>query len=89
MKKACFLTVVTIILVSMISFGQTNLKEFTFEEHDFKISFNQPPIASSDSSEFNDSPLITYYWEEALSLKRFFRRHKNVILLRKKLIHSE
>jgi hypothetical protein len=40
------------------------LKEFTFEEHDFKISFNQPPIASSDSSEFNDSPLITYYWED-------------------------
>jgi len=63
MKKACFLTAVTIILVSMISFGQTTWKEFSFEEHNFKIDFNQPPIASSDSSEFNDAPLITYYWE--------------------------
>lgn len=63
MKKNYLMTTLVIILFSTISYAQSNWKEYNYEEHYFKINFNQEPVTSIDSSEFNDSPLNTFYWE--------------------------
>jgi hypothetical protein len=47
----------------MTGFSQPDWKEYVFDSHNFKIDFFQKPDFSVDSSVFNDSPLITYFWE--------------------------
>jgi hypothetical protein len=44
-------------------FSQSDWKEYVYDTHHFKIDFFQMPDFSVDSSVFNDSPLITYFWE--------------------------
>jgi hypothetical protein len=43
--------------------SQPGWKEYVNESYKFTIDFFQTPDFSVDSSVFNDSPLITYFWE--------------------------
>jgi hypothetical protein len=43
--------------------SQPDWKEYVYDNYHFKIDFLQQPDFSVDSSVFNDSPLVTYFWE--------------------------
>jgi len=49
--------------LSITLHSQPDWKEYKYDTHHFKIDFLQQPDFSVDSSVFNDSPLITYFWE--------------------------
>jgi hypothetical protein len=48
---------------SITVLSQPDWKEYVYDSYQFKIDFFQEPDFSADSSVFNDSPLITYFWE--------------------------
>ncbi len=57
------INMVLIMIFSMTVLSQPDWKEYVFDSYNFKIEFFQRPDFSADSSVFNDSQLITYFWE--------------------------
>lgn len=51
------------LIFSHTVYAQNNWQEYVYDAHQFKIDFFQKPDFSADSSVFNDSLLITYFWE--------------------------
>ena len=58
-----FLNIIFILAIGATGFSQPDWEEYVFDSHHFKIDFLQKPDFTADSSVFNDSPLITYFWE--------------------------
>lgn len=57
---------VIILLCSLFvhtSNAQSNWKTYEYNPYDFKINFLQTPVITKDTSAFNDTTLITNYWE--------------------------
>lgn len=61
MKTA--INILLFLTFSMTVHSQPDWKEYVYDTFHFKIDFLQQPDFSVDSSVFNDSPLITYFWE--------------------------
>ena len=55
--------IVLFLTYSITVLSQPDWKEYVYHSYDFKIDFFQKPDFIADSSVFNDSPLVTYFWE--------------------------
>ena len=63
MIRVKFLFLGLFVAFSTTVLAQSEWKKYDYSSYNFKIDFLQEPTFSIDSSTFNDSPLISYYWE--------------------------